>query len=150
MEQRLGSWHSKRGGLNRQSGPSVHDDLVLRDFTAGKLNQLWLTDITEQWTDEGKLYLCAIKDGHSNRIVGYSIDSRLTAELAVAALRSTVALSEPTGTTLHLHRGSQVRSRKFVEQLRVFGITGSMGRVGCLRGQRGDGVLLLTAAEETL
>lgn len=39
----------------------MHDDLVLRGFTATKLNQLWLTDITEHWTDEGKLYLCAIK-----------------------------------------------------------------------------------------
>ena len=49
-------------------------------------NQLWLADITEHWTGEGKLYLCAIKDVFSNRIVGYSIDSRMKARLAVAAL----------------------------------------------------------------
>jgi transposase InsO family protein len=47
---------------------------VVRDFTATELNQLWLTDITEHWTDEGELSLCAIKDVCSNRIVGYSID----------------------------------------------------------------------------
>ena len=62
-EQRLWSVFSKKRGLNRKAGPPVHDDLVLRDFTADTLNQLWLLDITEHWTDEGKLYLCAIKDG---------------------------------------------------------------------------------------
>lgn len=129
-EQKLWSVFSKKRGLNRKAGPPVHDDLVLRDFTATRPDQLWLTDITEHWTDEGKLYLCAIKDVHSNRIVGYSLDSRMTAELAVAALRNAVALREPTGTTLHSDRGSQFRSRKFVELLRQSGITGSMGRVG--------------------
>jgi len=53
----------------------VHVDLVRRCFTAKRPNELWLTDITEHPTGEGKLYLCAIKDLHSNRIVGYSIDS---------------------------------------------------------------------------
>ncbi len=65
----------QKRGLNRKAGPPVHDDLVGRDFTAAAPNQLWLTDITEHRTDEGKLYLCAIKDVDSNRIVGYSIDS---------------------------------------------------------------------------
>ena len=45
-----------------------------RDFTADGPNRLWLADITEHRTGEGKLYLCAIKDVWSNRIVGYSID----------------------------------------------------------------------------
>ena len=129
-EQRLWSVFSKKRGLNRKAGPPVHDDLVLRDFTADTLNQLWLVDITEHWTDEGKLYLCGIKDVCSNRIVGYSIDSRMTADLAVAALRNAVSLRNPAGTTLHSDRGSQFRSRKFIELLRETGITGSMGRVG--------------------
>ena len=51
---------------------------------------MWLTDITEHCTDEGKLYLCAVKDVWSNRIVGYSIDSRMKSRLAVAALNSAV------------------------------------------------------------
>lgn len=46
----LWSLHSKKRGLNRKAGPPVHDDLVLRDFTATRLNELWLTDITERWT----------------------------------------------------------------------------------------------------
>lgn len=73
--QRIWSTFSKKRGLNREAGPPVHDDLVQRDFTAGRANELWLTDITEHWTDEGKLHLCAIKDLWSNRIVGYSDDS---------------------------------------------------------------------------
>jgi hypothetical protein len=54
----------------------AHDDLVRRRFDAEAPNQLWLADITEHPTAEGKLYLCAINDACSNRIVGYSIDTR--------------------------------------------------------------------------
>ncbi|MDT5012361.1 MAG: hypothetical protein QOH57_3978 [Mycobacterium sp.] len=74
--------------------------------------RLWLTDITEHVTGEGKLYLCAIKDVYSNRIVGYSIDSRMKARLAVAALDNAVARrrvdgAEVAGCILHSDRGSQ-------------------------------------------
>lgn len=64
----------KRGKNGKRPGPSVHDDLVKRDFTADDVNELWLTDITEHPTDEGTLYLCAITDVFSGRIVGYSMD----------------------------------------------------------------------------
>ena len=76
----------KRGKNGKRPGPPVHDDLVQRDFTADDVNELWLTDITEHWTDEGKLYLCAIKDVFSGRIVGYSISDRMKARLAVTGL----------------------------------------------------------------
>lgn len=66
----------------------------------------------------------------SNRIVGYSLDDRMTASLAVAAVRNAVSLRSPAGTIVHSDRGSQFRSRKFVEALRHAGLTGSMGRVG--------------------
>ncbi len=66
---------SKKRGLNRKPGPPVHDDLVERDFTAASPNELCLTDITEHPTAEGKLYLCAVKDVYSGRIVGYSMDA---------------------------------------------------------------------------
>ncbi len=72
---------SKKRGLNWKAGPPVHDDLVDRQFTAQERNQIWLTDITEHRTDEGTLYLCAIKDVWLNRIVGYSIGSRMKASL---------------------------------------------------------------------
>jgi transposase InsO family protein len=129
-QQRIWSVFAKKKGLNRKSGPPVHDDLVTRRFTAEKPNQLWLTDITEHRTDTGTLYLCAIKDVHSNKIVGYSIDSRMTASLAVTALTNALALRGAAGTIVHSDRGSQFRSRKFVHALSDNGLRGSMGRVG--------------------
>jgi putative transposase len=130
-QQQLWSVFSKKRGLSRQAGPPVHDDLVCRQFTAVGRDRTWLTDITEHPTGEGKLYLCAIKDVYSNRIVGYSMDSRMTAGLAVSALRNAIALRSPAGTVVvHSDRGSQFRSTAFVRTLRSHGLTGSMGRVG--------------------
>ena len=106
-QQRIWSIFSKKRGLNRKSGPPVHDDLVDRHFTATAPNRVWLTDITEHNTAEGKLYLCAIKDVYSGRIVGYSIDSRMKAALAVSALRNAIARRNPMGTVVHSDRGSQ-------------------------------------------
>jgi hypothetical protein len=89
-------------------GTASHDDLVRRVFTADGPNELWLTDLTEHRTDEGKLYLCAIKDVYSNRIVGYSIDDRMKARLAVAALDNAVARrGDVAGCILHSDRGRQ-------------------------------------------
>ncbi len=129
-EQRIWSVFAKKRGLNRKAGPPVHDDLVDRQFTAPAPNLLWLTDITEHRTGEGKLYLCAIKDVHSNRIVGYSLDDRMKASLAVAALRNAIGLRSPAGTIVHSDRGSQFRSTAYVRTLRNNGLVGSMGRVG--------------------
>jgi len=128
--QRIWSVFAKKRGLTRKAGPPVHDDHVGRDFTAAAPDQLWLTDITEHRTDEGKLYLCAIKDVYSNRIVGYSINSRMKASLAVSALHNAIALREPAGTVVHSDRGSQFRSNAFVRTLKGNGLKGSMGRVG--------------------
>lgn len=71
-------------------------------------DEVWLTDVNEHPTVEGKLYCCAIKDLFSNRIVGYSLSDRVTAQLATSALRSDVARRQPHGTVLvHSDRGSQ-------------------------------------------
>ncbi|MEU4245774.1 IS3 family transposase [Actinoplanes sp. NPDC026619] len=129
-QQRIWSVFAKKRGLTRRAGPPVHDDLVRKQFTATAANRVWLTDITEHPTGQGKLYLCAIKDVYSGRIVGYSIDSRMKASLAVSALRNAVRLRDPSGTIVHSDRGSQFRSRKFVKVLRDNGLAGSMGRVG--------------------
>jgi len=120
----------RRRGRGVRAGPAVHDDLVRRAFAAARPNELWFTDITEHRTDEGKLYLCAIKDACSNRIVGYSIDHRMKASLAVAALRNATALRASRGTVVHSDRGSQFRSKRFVRALREAGLIGSMGRTG--------------------
>jgi transposase InsO family protein len=128
--QKIWSVFAKKRGLARRAGPPVHDDLVNKVFTADAPNTVWLTDITEHPTAEGKLYLCAIKDVYSGRIVGYSIDSQMKASLAVSALRNAIRLRDPAGTVVHSDRGSQFRSRKFVKVLHRNGLVGSMGRVG--------------------
>ena len=97
----------RKRGKNTRPGPPVHDDRVQRTFTATAPDLLWLTDITEHWTSEGRLYCCAIKDVFSNRIVGYSIADRMTADLAVAALRMAIQRRRPRGTIVHSDRGSQ-------------------------------------------
>jgi putative transposase len=138
-----GGWWStfaktKPKAKSKRPGPPVHEDRVNRDFTATGPNQLWLTDITEHRTGEGKLYLCAIKDVWSNRIVGYSIDSRMKSRLAVRALDNAVTgrlaqgytRDEIAGCVVHSDRGSQYRSRKFVRALHRHDLLGSMGRVG--------------------
>ncbi len=129
-QQRLWSVFAKKRGRYRKAGPPVHDDQLRRDFAADRPNAVWLTDITEHWTAEGKLYLCAVKDVFSNRIVGYSIDSRMKARLAVNALNAAISSRQPVGTIVHSDRGSQFRSKKFVKALKRNGLTGSMGRVG--------------------
>ena len=115
-QQRIWSVFAKRRGLTRRAGPPVHDDLVQRRFTADAPDRVWLTDITEHPTAEGKLYLCAIKDIYSGRIVGYSIDSRMKASLAVTALRNAVRLrdrpalsSTRTGVASFAHGSSSKR-----------------------------------------
>jgi len=144
---RQGWWSAfgkRRGKNGKKPGPPVHDDLcavtdshgvIRHEFRAQAPNQLWLADITEHWTGEGKLYLCAVKDVYSNRIVGYSIDSRMKSRLAVQALNNAAARRQQAGgdvagCVLHTDRGSQFRSRKFVHALNRHDMVGSMGRVG--------------------
>jgi len=137
--QGIFSIHAKKRGRNRRPGPAVHDDLLAyldehgrtrHDFTATSPNQKWLTDISEHPTSEGKLYLCAVKDCYSNKIVGYSIDSRMKSSLVVCAIRNAIMIRMPDGTILHGDRGSQNRSKKVVRLLENNGLKGSMGRVG--------------------
>ncbi len=125
----------KKRGKNGKPGPPAHEDLVERDFTAAGPNQLWLTDITEHPTGEGKLYMCAVKDVWSGRIVGYSIDARMKSRLAVQALDNAVATRaahgmDVAGCIVHSDRGSQFRSRKYLAALRRHHLVGSMGQVG--------------------
>jgi putative transposase len=119
-----------RRGSGKTPGPAVHDDHLQRDFSAQRPDQVWVTDITEHPTAEGKLYCCAIKDLFSNRIVGYAIDERMTAQLAVTALRTAVARHQPSRVVVvHSDRGSQFRARSFRAVLAAAGLQGSMGRV---------------------
>ncbi len=101
----------------------MHDDLLERNFTAQTVNSKWLTDITEHPTGEGKLYLCAIKDCASNKIVGYSLDTRMTSDLAVNALRNAIAQSPG-------HHGALGQGQSIsVPQVRPCAHRGRSGRI---------------------
>jgi len=132
QDNKIWSVTAKKKGKAHRPGPAVHDDLVERDFSADGPNRVWVGDITEHWTGEGKLYLCTFKDLWSNRIVGYSMSDRMTAELAVTAITNAAALRDMAfaGVIVHTDRGTQFRSRKFVRQLKKQYMVGSMGRVG--------------------
>ena len=131
-EHRIWSTTTKKGrkSSGKRPGPAVHDDLVQRNFSAPAPDRVWLTDITEHWTGEGKVYACVIKDVCSNRIVGHATSDRMTAALATSALRSAVARRQPKDTVVvHSDRGGQFRSRAFRAVLKANQLTGSMGRV---------------------
>jgi putative transposase len=96
-------WWSAFGKDRRKGkrpGPPVHDDLVQRTFSAKCVDQLWFSDITEHPTGEGKLYLCAVKDACSGRIVGYSISDRMKARIAVDAITSAAQRRDICGAHL--------------------------------------------------
>jgi putative transposase len=128
--QKIASSIIKKRRNGKIAGPPVHDDHVNRIFHAEKLDAIWLTDITEHPTAEGKLYVCAVKDVCSRRIVGWSIGPRMTSTLADTALRTAIVRRRPAGTTVvHSDRGGQFRSHRYQRTLRTHGLKGSMGRV---------------------
>ena len=129
--ERLQGVYRRRGRRGR-AAPAVHDDLVQRRFVANAPNRLWLTDITEHPTREGKVYLAAVLDVYSRRIVGWSIADHLRAELVVDALEMAKWRRRPPAgqTVVHSDRGSQYTSWAFGHRLRAAGLLGSMGRVG--------------------
>jgi transposase InsO family protein len=122
----------RRRGTRVRPAPPVHDDLVRRHFVADAPNRLWLTDITEHPTREGKVYLAAVLDVYGRRVVGWSIADHLRAELVVDALEMARWRRRPAPgkTVLHSDRGSQYTSWAFGHRLRDAGLLGSMGRVG--------------------
>jgi len=120
-----------KGRKAGKPGTPAHDDLVRRNFAADAPNRVWLADITEHRTAEGRLYCCAVKDLFSNRIVGWSIGSRMKARLVVAAVEMAAARrGDVAGCIVHSDRGSQFRARKVHRALARHRMVGSMGQVG--------------------
>jgi putative transposase len=124
----MSTWRAGCGG-SRTSGSEGGP----RKPTSRKTGRAPRSDpYTEHPTGEGTLYRCAVKDACSNRIVGYSMDARMTAQLAVDAINNAAALRRhrPVPTVVHSDRSSQLRSHAFHGALRGHGLRGSMGRVG--------------------
>jgi len=155
--QRIFSAHSKKRGSGRKPGPPVHDDLLRvvdpsgrpgRDFTAARPDEKWLTDISEHPTGEGKLYLCAVKDCYSGRIVG--LLDRLANEVFPRRLRDPQRHQPPLarrhdpafrqGQPVPIQEGRAAAEEQ--RSARVDGPSRSM------RGQRRHGVVLRPVTKE--
>jgi putative transposase len=112
-------------------GVRVADDLLDRDFAAGAPNRCWVADITYLRTWEGWLYLVAVQDLFSRRIVGWSMADHMRTELVSDALGMALAHRRPDPELIwHSDQGSQFVSLAFGQQARAAGSAQSMGSRG--------------------
>jgi transposase InsO family protein len=106
-------------------------DLVRRRFKADRPDRLWMTDITEHPTREGKIYCCAVIDAFSRMVVGWSIDSRQTGLLVTNALGMALNRRAPSeGGIIHSDQGVQFASWIFSQKVTEAGLAPSVGAVG--------------------
>jgi putative transposase len=121
----------RRRGRRNLVNQATEEDLVRRQFTVTAPDRLWLADITEHGTREGKLYCAGVMDAYSRRIIGWSIDKKQDTELVVSALAMAVTRrTHHDSTILHSDHGSQYTSWAFGKRLRDAGLLGSMGTIG--------------------
>ena len=115
----------------RVPGVRVAEDLLLREFKAKEPNRIWSADITYLKTWEGWVYLAAVQDLYSRRIVGWSMADHMRSELVVDALKTAVHRRRPEpGLIHHSDQGSQFVALAFGQFARANGISQSMGQVG--------------------
>lgn len=109
----------------------VCENIVARNFSPSASNQLWLGDITYIWTRQGWLYLAAVMDMYSRKIVGWSMRDRMSKELVLDALEMAYRRQGPgRGLVFHSDRGSQYASHEYQQRLWRYGMIGSMSRKG--------------------
>jgi transposase InsO family protein len=110
---------------------AVAPNLLERRFESAAPNQKWVADITYLWTEEGWLYLAAVMDLYSRRIVGYSMGNRLKPELVLEALGMALRRRRPKpGLLHHSDRGSQYAAEVYQRALARWGAVCSMSRKG--------------------
>ena len=109
----------------------VAANVLNQQFEASRANEVWLADITYVWTRQGWLYLSAVEDLYTRKIVGWSTSNRLSADLVTRALEMAIGRQLPdTGLLAHSDRGSQYASNDYQRLLKGHGITCSMSRKG--------------------
>jgi putative transposase len=139
-----GLYVRRRGGCTvRNPDAESAGDLVNRQFIADAPNRLWVTDITEHPTDEGKLYCAAVMDVFSRRIVGWSIAPHIRTELVLDALGMAVVQRTPKEgeTILHSDHGSQGGFNRSSQHLDHGGVRWARTRSwsGCRKGRASSG-----------
>jgi len=106
---------------------------LIKDIAASRLNQVWLADVTYIRIRNGFVYLSAILDAYSRRVIGYAISQSLETSLALKALRMAIADRQPRpirGIVHHSDQGVQYASDEYVSELRIHGFSISMSRRG--------------------
>lgn len=114
----------------RDPGARAAPDLVNRDFTAQRADELWVADITYVPTASGFLYLAVVVDAWSRRVVGWSMRTSLRADLVVRALDMAVTQRRPKQVIHHSDQGSQYTSIAFGLRCKHANVRPSMGSVG--------------------
>ncbi|MEV7046733.1 IS3 family transposase [Amycolatopsis sp. NPDC051061] len=111
---------------------SFPPDLVDRHFDRDRLDAVWLTDITYLTCGEGDMFLCAIRDGHSRKVLGYSISHHIGAEMVTDAIDYAVATrgGRCRGTILHSDRGGEYTAHLTAKACFRHGLRRSMGATG--------------------
>src|SRR5205807_1098522 len=119
-----------RPRYRKLSTTATATDRVGRQFARDEPDQLWVTDITEHPTREGKVYCAVVLDAFSRRVVGWSIDSAPSASLVTQALGMAIDTRRPTGqTVIHSDQGTQYTSWAFTRRAVDSGLLPSMGAV---------------------
>ena len=122
---------AKPTDLGERSEHAIAPNVLDRQFTAAAPNQKWVADFTYIWTREGWLYVAAVLDLFSRRVVGWSMQTTMTAELVTDAFVMAVWRRGPASALLHhSDQGSQYSSEDFRRQLKALGVTCSMSRSG--------------------
>lgn len=115
---------------SRHSLP-VAPNLLERNFSTTRPNEVWVGDITAIWTDEGWTYLVVFLDLFSRMVVGWAVSARMTADVVNLALERAIARRRPgKGLMVHTDRGSQFASHAFRNLLERHGFMQSMSRKG--------------------
>jgi len=140
---------------------TVAKNVLNREFITATPNKVWVTDITYLWTIEGWLYIAAVLDLFSRRIVGWAMAGHMEGSLVAAALDMALGRRQPeAGLLHHSDRGVQYASHDYQAQLKTAGITVSMSRKGncwdnavmerfwgSLKSERTDGRIYVTREE---
>jgi transposase InsO family protein len=106
-------------------------NILNRQFNVDAPFKAWVSDITYVHTDEGWLYLAAIMDLYSGKIVGWAMDSTMTQQLVINALKQAIGRANPPrGVLCHSDRGVQYASKKYRRILAFYGFKQSMSRKG--------------------
>jgi putative transposase len=125
--------HKRRYKVTTDSkhGLPVAANLLERNFTPTAPDQVWTSDITYLWTDEGWLYLAIVLDLFNREVIGWSLKPRMTTDIVIDALTMAWFRRRPeAGVMHHSDRGSQYASHAFQDKLKEFGMTCSMSRKG--------------------